>query len=123
MRYMLLIYTDPDVWGGTTPDAVQAMNQEYFAFTQSIAESGELISGEPLQGIDVATTVRVRDGRTGATDGPFAETKEVLGGYYLVDVKDLDRAIELAAQIPDARSGSVEIRPIMEFSAEMSPAQ
>ena len=76
---------------------------EYLAFTQRIAESGELIAGDPLQGIDTATAVRVRDGKTSSTDGPFAETKEVLGGYYLVDVPDLDRAIELAAQIPRCR--------------------
>jgi hypothetical protein len=77
------------------------------------------VSGDPLQGLDTATTVRVRSGKTASTDGPFAETKEVLGGYYLVDCKDLDRAIELAAQIPGARTGSIEVRPLMELPPDM----
>ena len=115
MRYMLLIYSDPEAWPSFPPDDQERMMGEYFAFTQRIAESGELIAGDPLQGIDTATAVRVRDGKTSSTDGPFAETKEVLGGYYLVDVPDLDRAIELAAQIPDAGFGTVEVRPVLEI--------
>jgi len=115
MRYMLLIYSEPDAWPSFPPDDQERMMGEYLAFTQRIAESGELIAGEPLKGIDTATAVRVREGRTTSTDGPFAETKEVLGGYYLVDVPDLDRAIELAAQIPDARFGTVEVRPVMDI--------
>ena len=91
------------------------MMAEYGAFTQGIIESGEFIAGDPLQGLDTATSVRVRDGKVGTTDGPFAETKEVLGGYYVVDVADLDRATALAAQIPDARYGTVEVRPIQEM--------
>ena len=118
MRYMLLIYNDPATRNTLAPEEAQEMFREYFAFTQRIVESGEFISGDPLQGLETATTVRVRGGKTASTDGPFAETKELLGGYYLVDCKDLDRAIELAALIPDARLGSVEIRPLMEFPAD-----
>jgi hypothetical protein len=120
MRYMLLIYNDPTTRNTLAPEEAQEMFGEYFAFTQRIVDSGEFISGDPLQGLETATTVRVRGGKTASTDGPFAETKELLGGYYLVDCKDLDRAIELAAQIPDARLGSVEIRPIMELPADMA---
>jgi hypothetical protein len=115
MRYMLLIYTHPAVWGDLPKEQVDAMMAEYAHFTKGIADSGELISGEPLTGTETATTVRTRDGKTTLTDGPFAETKEHLAGYYLVDVKDLDRALELAAQIPDVTLGSVEVRPIMEL--------
>ncbi len=108
MKYMLLIYGDPSYVAGDD----RAISAEYLKFTQEIIDSGELVGGDPLQGIDTATTVRVRDGKRNTLDGPFAETKEVLGGYYLVDVKDLDRAIELAAKIPGARTGSIEVRPL-----------
>jgi hypothetical protein len=114
MKYMLMIFTDPAAW--TDPAAVQTMHGEYMKFTESIIESGELVSGEALQGTDTATAVQVRDGKVSTTDGPFIETKEFLGGYYVVDVKDLDRAIELASQIPDSRSGTVEVRPVMDVS-------
>ena len=119
MRYMLLIYGDPAIGESMTPEEGQKVMSDYYAFTQSIVESGELVSGEPLQGVETATTVRVRDGRTATTDGPFAETKEVLGGYYLVDCKDLDRALEVAARIPGAQHGSIEVRPIMELPADL----
>ena len=119
MRYMLLIYGDPSLAASMTPEEGEKMMADYYTFTQSIVESGEMLSGEPLQGVETATTVRVRGGRTASTDGPFAETKEVLGGYYLVDCKDLDRAIELAARIPGAHGGSVEVRPVMELPADM----
>src|SRR4029453_6068378 len=100
MRYMLLIYGDPTIAETMTPEEGQKIMSDYFAFTQSIVESGELVSGGPLEGGEAATTVRVRSGRTATTDGPFAETKEVLGGYYLVDCKDLDRALALAGPNP-----------------------
>jgi hypothetical protein len=116
---MLLIYGDPSLAASMTPEEGEKMMADYYTFTQSIVESGEMLSGEPLQGVETATTVRVRGGRTASTDGPFAETKEVLGGYYLVDCKDLDRAIELAARIPAAHGGSVEVRPVMELPADM----
>jgi hypothetical protein len=111
VKYMLLIAGDPTVQ--TTPEEDQKIFAEYGAFTQEIIDSGEFVSGDPLQGPETATTVRVRNGKRTTTDGPFAETKEVLGGYYVVDVKDLDRALEVAARIPGARGGSIEVRPIL----------
>jgi hypothetical protein len=113
MRYMLLIYSNPSAWADQSQ--AQQMMADYGAFTQEIVASGELLAGDPLQGIDTATSVRVRDGKVDQTDGPFAETKEVLGGFYIVDVPDLDRATALAAKIPDARYGTVEVRPILEM--------
>lgn len=112
MKYILLIATDPATWPTDQSDREQ-MTKEYAAFTQQIAESGELVAGDQLSGTETATSVRVRDGRTAITDGPFVETTEHLGGYYIVDVSNLDRAIELAAQIPAARDGVVEVRPIV----------
>lgn len=114
MKYMLLIYNDPTTWSNDPADGEKMMG-EYMAFTQAIVDSGELVAGDPLQGVDTATTVRVRDGHVATTDGPYAETKEHLGGYYIVDVKDLDRAIEVAALIPGAKDGSIEVRPLMEI--------
>jgi hypothetical protein len=111
---MLLIYTDPTAFD---PDKVDAVHGEYFAFTQSIVQSGELVAGDALQGSDTATTVRVRNGKASSTDGPFAETKEVLGGFYIVNVPTLERAQELAAKIPGAKTGSVEVRPLLEMPA------
>lgn len=111
MKYMLLINVDPTA--ESDPSQVYA---NYEAFTRSIVESGELVSGDALQGVETATVVRRRDGKVAITDGPFIETKEYLGGFYIVDVKDLDRALELAAQIPDAATGGVEVRPIREFA-------
>ncbi len=116
MRYMLLIYVDPN-GAPTSADEQAKMHADYGTFTEKILASGEMLAGDGLLGVDVATTVRVRGGSTTSTDGPFAETKEVLGGFYMVDVVDLDRAIELAAQIPAVTSGSIEIRPVMEQAA------
>ena len=111
MKYLLLIADDPSAQTAAQVDE-QAISKEYMDFTQAIVASGEIVGGERLHGIDAATSVRVRNGKTTATDGPFAETKEHLGGYYVVDVADLDRAIELAGRIPAARTGVVEVRPI-----------
>jgi len=118
MRYMLLIAGDPERFATLSQEEQQGWMGEYFQFTTEISESGELLAGDPLHGIETATTVTVRDGDTVTTDGPFAETKEIIGGYYIVDVPDLDRAVELAAKIPDARVGKIEVRPIMEFPEE-----
>jgi hypothetical protein len=115
MRYALLIYANEQDWASQTEEQSQAVNQEYMAFTKDIIDRGLMKGGEALQGIATATTVRVRDGETLTTDGPFAETKEQLGGFYLVEAKDLDEAIETAAQIPDVRRGSIEVRPVMEI--------
>ena len=90
------------------------------SFTEDIKQSGQYIGGNPLQPTQTATTVRVRQGKISTTDGPFAETKEQLGGYYLINAKDLNEAIQVAARIPGARSGSIEVRPIMEHAAPAS---
>jgi hypothetical protein len=113
MQYLLLIYgPEPDM----TAEDQYAELDEYNAFTTSIRENGAFRAGEALHPSSTATTVRVRDGQTLTTDGPFAETKEVLGGFYLVEAADLDEAIGYAARIPGARSGSIEVRPIVDFS-------
>lgn len=115
MRYLLLIYSATDA--GPTPGSPEhaAEMTKWFTYTEELAASGALLGGEPLHGVDTATTVQVRDGATLSTDGPFAETKEILGGYYLIDVADLDLAIEWAAKMPAAPYGSIEIRPVMEI--------
>jgi hypothetical protein len=115
MQYALLIYTE-ETPGAVPEDVMAAELEDYNRFTEDIQARGILRAGEALHPSSAATTVRVRDGRTLTTDGPFAETKEVLGGLYLVDASDLDEAIELAARIPGARHGSVEVRPVWEFS-------
>ena len=113
MQYALLIYENESRWNTTSEAEQKAMFAEYRAFTESIAKSGHYKGGEALQPTPTATTVRVRDGKTLSTDGPFAETKEQLGGFYLVEAQDLDEATALAARIPGARIGSIEVRPIM----------
>ena len=116
MQYMLLIYGDEaEVARRSEPDA-RAITAEYMAFTGDIRDSGNLVDGARLQTTVSATSVRVRDGETLVTDGPFAETKEQLGGFYLVDAPDLDAAIDMASKIPAARFGCIEVRPIMTFS-------
>jgi hypothetical protein len=97
------------------PGASDAFMQEYFSFTDAIRASGHYLGGEALQPVSTATTVRVRNGRTSTTDGPFAETKEHLSGFYLVEAKDKDEALRIAAKIPAAKYGSIEVRPIMKF--------
>jgi hypothetical protein len=114
MRYTLLIYASEQDWAGQTEEESQAVNQEYMTFTKDIIDRGLMKGGEALQPTSTATSVRVRNGDTLTTDGPFAETKDQLGGFYLVDCKDLDEAVEVAAGIPDARRGTIEVRPIME---------
>jgi hypothetical protein len=115
MRYLLMIYT-PEVDPATlAPGDLAAENAAYDVFTREVRERQVMEGGEALQPTTSATTVRVRDGKTLVTDGPYAETKEALGGYYLVDVKDLDEALELAAMIPGASRGAIEVRPIWEL--------
>jgi hypothetical protein len=112
MQYLLLIYSSETIWAEMSKDEIGKMYGEYFAFTKAITDSGHYIGGNPLQPTSTATTVRVRDGKRSTTDGPFAETKEQLGGYYLVEAKDLDEATELGSRIPGAKVGSIEVRPI-----------
>jgi hypothetical protein len=118
MRYLVLIYDeetanpspeppDPAVWGQVMGD--------YNAYSQMLRDRGAYVAGEALQPVTTATTVRIRDGQTMTTDGPFAETKEALGGFYMIEAKDLDEALELGAACPGAKFGSVEVRPIIEL--------
>ena len=116
MQYLLMIYEDEKIWASLPKATAGDMMAEYGAFTQAIRKAGNFVAGDALQPVSTATTVRVRDGKVLTTDGPFAETKEQLGGYYLIEAKHLDEAITIAAQIPSARHGSIEIRPIMVFS-------
>lgn len=115
MQYLLMIYQNEAEYGNTDPAERQKMSAEYGAFTQSIIQSGNFKAGDALQPSTTATTVRVRDGKTLTTDGPFAETREQLGGYYLVEARDLDAALAIAARIPGARTGSIEVRPILVY--------
>jgi hypothetical protein len=118
MRYLLLIYTEEQLEGQPTGEAAEAEMEAYNAFSQEVRERGMMEAAEALHPTSSATTVRVRDGQTVTTDGPFAETKEALGGFYMIKAKDLDEAIEVAAKIPGAKHGSIEVRPIFEFGAD-----
>ena len=115
MRYLLLIYT-PETTMPPAPIEGRKMMEAYATFTQDVRDRGLMESGEALQPTSTATTVRVRDGESLITDGPFAETREQLGGYYLLNCKDLDEALECAAKIPGAQFGAIEVRPILEFA-------
>jgi len=116
MRYLLLIYTEEPT-EMPPADVMAGQMEAYDAFSNEVRDRGLFEAGEALHPTTSATTVRVRDGETVTTDGPFAETKEALGGFYLITAKDLDEAIELAAKIPGAVHGSIEIRPILDFMA------
>jgi hypothetical protein len=113
MQYILLIYSSQKMWDGKTPEQINQVMGEYNAFTESIVKSGNFKAGEELQPTTAATTVRVRNGKTQVTDGPFAETREQLGGFYLIEADNLDQATQIASRIPSAREGCVEVRPIM----------
>ena len=113
MKYLLLIYENEGNFATVSEEDGNRIFAEYMDYTRGIKKAGNYIGGEALQPVATATTVRQRNGKTLTTDGPFAETKEQLGGYYLVDAKDLDEAIKLAGGIPAVRSGSIEVRPIM----------
>ena len=115
MKYLCLIYDEESKMGAMAKSESDAFMGEYFGFTNSIKEAGKYVAGEALQPIHTATTVRVRNGKVSTTDGPFAETKEQLGGFYLIDAVDLNEAIQIAARIPSARIGSIEVRPIVVF--------
>ena len=113
MQYLLLIADEEKVWDSLPESEVAAMYAAYGTFTQELQASGAYLGANQLQPVSTATTVSVRNGETIVTDGPFAETKEVLGGYYLIDVETLDEAIEWAAKIPSARVGRIEVRPVV----------
>ncbi|HTY72491.1 MAG TPA: YciI family protein [Actinomycetes bacterium] len=115
MDYVLLIAVDPSVYADLPPEQAQGIYAEYDAYTAELRARGVYVDGNPLQSVDTATTVQVRDGVRSTTDGPYAEAKEVLLGYYVIRVDSLDEALEWAAKIPDARYGSIEVRPVMEL--------
>jgi hypothetical protein len=112
MQYLLLIYDEEQAFAALPDDERRAIYTEYMKLSKELAESGELLGGDELLPTSTATSVRIRDGAALYTDGPFAETREQLGGYYLVKVKDLDRALAIAARIPSARFGTIEVRPV-----------
>ena len=116
MKYLCLIYNQEKNLAALSKAQWDSLKEEYFAYGGSIKESGHYLGGNSLQPTGTAKTVRVRGGKVSATDGPFAETNEQLGGYYLIEARDLNDAIQVASRIPSARMGSIEVRPIMEFT-------
>jgi hypothetical protein len=115
MQYLCLIYDDEKEFQKLPPAESAKIIGEFTAFTDAVKRSGHYVGGNALEPTHTATTVRVRQGKVATTDGPFAETKEQLGGYYLLKARDLNEAIQLASRIPGARFGSVEVRPVMEM--------
>ncbi|MCC6994778.1 MAG: YciI family protein [Deltaproteobacteria bacterium] len=113
MQYMILIYDNEKAWADMSKADSDKMFAEYMGYTQDMVKAGVMRSGDALKPTTTATTVRVRGGKTLTTDGPFAETKEQLGGYYLIDTANLDEALKWAARCPGARAGSIEVRPVM----------
>jgi hypothetical protein len=117
VEYLLLIYGEEASWDEATDDERSAMYAEYFKLSDDLRARNALLNANELQPVSTATTVRVENGETIVTDGPFAETKEVLGGYYLIEAESLDEAIEWAARIPSARHGKIEVRPVVDNTA------
>jgi len=117
VKYLCLIYDNEQSWAALSEAEAGAIMGEYFAFTNAIKAGGHYLAGEALKPVSTATTVRVRGGKMSTTDGPFAETKEQLGGFYMIDARDLNEAIQIAAKIPAAKTGSVEVRPVEVFDA------
>jgi hypothetical protein len=113
MQYLLLIHDDERLWADMSEEERGSYFGEYMSYTQGLIDAGVYVGGNQLQGTDTATVVRVRDGETLTTDGPFAETKEQLGGYYLIEAETLDDALDWAAKIPSARIGTIEVRPVV----------
>ena len=118
MKYMLLIYHDEQSWDAITETERQQIYGEYRKLRTDLESRGQFVTGSQLQPITMATTVRVRDGKELVTDGPFAETHEQLGGYFLIEAENLDEATSIAARIPSARTGTIEVRPLVETAAE-----
>ena len=116
MKYLCLIYDAESTMAAMPKDQMDAFMGEYFAFSNEIAHGGQMVAGEELEPVHTATTVRIRNGKMTTTDGPFAETREHLGGYYVIDVANLDAALTYAAIIPSAHFGTVEVRPLMDYN-------
>jgi len=121
MKYLCLIYDEEKKTNAMSKDERQQMMTDYFAFTEDVRKKGHYVAGEALHPVNSATTVRVRNGSLLTTDGPFAETTEQLGGFYLIDARDLNEAIQVAGRIPSAKFGSIEVRPIVDFSQGERP--
>ena len=117
MKYLLTIYNDESGFAEATPEDIQQVMAAYEAFGREVTEAGAMLGGEGLSPSSTATTVKVRGGETVTSDGPFAETREQLGGYYLLECRDLDDAINWAARVPGAQQGSIEVRPVMNYEA------
>jgi hypothetical protein len=117
MQYMLLIYDDESTWSSLSEDDRSRIMDEYWAYTDEVKNAGKYVAGDALQPISTAKSVRVRDGDVSTTDGPFAETKEQLGGYYLIEADSDEEALEWASKIPSAKLGTIEVRPVMVFPA------
>ena len=115
MRYMLIILGDESRWGTLTDEERAANGAAWADYTQRLMDSGKFVSGEGLQSVTTATTLHIENGERVLTDGPFAETKEQIGGFYVIDSKDLDEALDWAAKMPHAEGGTTEIRPVMEY--------
>ncbi len=122
MKYLCLIYENEKGWEQFSKGDQEKFMGEYFAFTEGIKKSGHHLGGEALHPTHTATSVRVRQGKVSTTDGPFAETKEQLGGFYFIEARDLNDAIQVAAKIPSARWGTVEVRPVVDWSAGQQAA-
>ena len=115
MKYLCLIYDNEQNWSQYTKNQGDAMTAEYGTFTEDIKKSGHYLAGEALKPVQTATSVRLRNGKLSTTDGPFAETKEQLAGFYLLEARDLNEAIQMASRIPPAREGSIEVRPVRQL--------
>ncbi|NND02596.1 MAG: YciI family protein [Acidimicrobiia bacterium] len=122
MKYALLIYGDESAQGDSTPEQQAEVFQAYMDFNKTITDTGQHLGGEALDATSTATTVRVRDGETLTTDGPFAETHEALGGFYLIEATDLDEAISIASRLPGSWFGSVEVRPVWNWENNQAPS-
>ena len=116
MKYLCIVYIDPATFGALSPEGLAALDDASLAFDKELHASGQLILAQALQSVDTATTVRVRDGRLSATDGPFAETTEYLGGFVYLEARDLNEAIEIAGRSPIAPFGSIEVRPVLDLA-------
>ena len=116
MKYLCLIYDEETKMNALAKAEQEQLMSDYFAFTEDVRQKGHYVAGEALHPVNTATTVRIRNGSLVTTDGPFAETTEQLGGFYLVEARDLNEAIQIAAKIPSAKFGSIEVRPVVDFS-------
>lgn len=122
MRYACLIYDEEKKLAGMSKSDADSFMAEYFQFTESIQKSGQYVAGEALQPVQTATTLRKRSGKVSTTDGPFAETREQLGGFYLIEARDLNEAIQVASRIPSVSTGTIEVRPVVDFSGAKEAA-